>query len=936
MEDQAMGPPTSILEFGAFQYNLLGRELSGAGGPVRVGSRALQLLEVLLESPGKLFGRKELEARVWPNLTVDETSLRVHMSALRRVLGECDAGQKYITNVPGRGYAFVAEVRPLSSPASTIATGAAPSAEAHRSPLPTRLSRLVGRDGDLSSLGELVVDKRLVSIVGAGGMGKTSIAWALVEQQQGLHEHGAVFVDLSTLVDAAQVVVEVGQACGLDLERAEPWGALERKLREQRLLLVLDNCEHVVEAAASLAERLLCSCPGLHILATSREPLELQAEWVFRLPPLALPEPEDELDLQAARAYPALQLFIERTKAGSHQFELTEANLPAVRKLCEFLDGIPLAIELAAARVDSLGIHGLLQRLEKAFELLTRGRRTAASRHQTLHAVLKWSYELLTDTEKLVLQRIAAFRSTFSLDGAAAVASDVTLPARAAREGVLNLCQKSLVISDRAEDGSPRHRLLYITRLFAERMLLAAPEAMAVRRRHAEYMLRCMLEFNKMRRVMTQVRATPALVSAVAELRAANDWAIVAEQDIRLGSELIVESTRTWLSIGAMDEFRRLILAALDKAKRGGTEGTTLESRLQVIAAYCDSLALGGSESHRRASVLDDAAIDRFDQIDDRIEALLANCATSYGHGQYRRMLPWCERVRELAQGEFEPLSIAVGDRYAALSLHALGRHDEAEQLARRVASMDASALQPRFQSTVPFPVSMGLRLARIHWIRGEFETAWRLTEEFASLDASYHIYARCQPLALTAVPLAIWKGELEIAAQWNRDLLAQTTQGNLPYWRAYAEAYETLLGGRPQDVDLKVLSENPPLMDIWTTLHSGAPSSLTLARVGQGEVGWCAPEVLRRAALEKLNVGTEVGHSSCLRELRAAFEMSTKQGARFWSLRVANSIREVSAPEAAERAWARDQLIELLSCIDDGSMQPDLVRARGLARAGS
>lgn len=927
------GAETRTLHFGPFCYDRVRRELSDASGPVHAGSRALQLLEALLDNPGRLCSREELVARVWPDTVVEETSLRVHVSALRRILGDGQNGARYITNVPGRGYTFVGDVQPGAGPEVPGAMPLPTESEARRAGLPARLTRPIGRGHDIARIVELLAAERLVSLVGAGGMGKTTVALAVAEDQSALHAHGAVFVDLSTLSDERLLVVQVSQCFGLDVARGEPWRALENALRDQQVLIVLDNCEHMIDAAAALADRLLRTCAGLHVIATSREPLEAEAEWVYRLPPLEVPDPDADLSVDEVLSYPAVQLFVDRARAAGGRFELTEANAVDVRQLCGFLDGIPLAIELAAARAHALGIQGLLHRLEDAFDLLTRGRRTAMSRHQTLHAVMNWSYELLTETERFVLQRLSVFRSAFDLDGAIAVASSPTLNGQRVVEAVLDLCGKSLLLQEEGPTGAaPRHRLLYITRLFAERLLASTPDATDVRRRHAAFVLQQLRDRGRGQEILAAFGKSSALSATLAELRAAITWTLLEENDLLLGLEIVADSNVIWHVAGLVEESGQHLGVALDKAGRAGVDGTRLAFRLQMtMRLFSSAHTLKDNDVHRRALSIDRGLVDRFDRADDKIEALYALCVSAHGRGSYLQVLDCCEEVRELAQGELEPLSIAIGDRFSAIALHELGQHAAAERLAYRVMAFDADALETRFRGALSFALSLRIRLARIHWLRAEFREAWALVQMIMQGHET-HSYARCHTLALAAIPIALWKGDRASAARWNQELLVHATRSTSPYWQAFATMYASLLDGSvpsPGSAAAQPLEMNVMAMDMLGAFHGGAPHAATLARVQQGEVGWCAPEVLRRAALAAFDPDNPASRDRCMAELRSAFDLSAEQGARFWSLRIATSLCEFTAEGSADHALTRGLVLSLLHTIDDGSNQPDLQHAR-------
>jgi predicted ATPase/DNA-binding winged helix-turn-helix (wHTH) protein len=925
----------AVIEFGPFRFDPMRREIVDRNGPIRLGSRALHILQVLLESPGRLYSREELVRKVWPLTVVEDTSLRVHVSALRRVLGDGVNGVRYITNVPGRGYAFVGEYRRKEDEVSAkhaIVVRAAPATE---SSLPPRLSRVIGRGHDIAQLVELLTRERLVSVVGAGGMGKTTVALSVAEELQAEFQDGAFMVDLSRIADPAFVAVELGQTQGLNIAQGEPSTVIEAALRDKRVLFVVDNCEHVIDAIAGLIDRLMRSCRHVHFLTTSREPLELEAEWVYKLPPLAVPETDDWLNLATFLSYPAIQLFVERAEAISDTFELTEAHAPPVRHLCQFLDGIPLAIELAAARVDSLGIHGLTSRLNDIFELLTRGRRTALSRHRTLQAVLDWSYDLLSDTERTVLQRLSVFRGAFDLDGAAQVLACDALSTQQVIDDVLSLCAKSLVVLEATDGDVVLHRLLYITRLYAEKRLEGGPNAHEVHRRHAVSILAAHKLAHEAGAAMAQYHWTPALGHSFADLRAAIEWALVQEHDLTLGLELTASAKRAYCDNGIVEEYRKHLQTALDKVGRAEAQRERLEMELRTASAFISGYSMDGAE--RQAPMFArarDLALE-VGTTTDRLESLFGICVGFFGQGDYRQTLRLCDEIRTLATGEFEPLTVAICDRFAAMCFHGLGEHDAAEALAHRVMAFHGVPVGRRFLSEVPFSVSMRIQLARIHWLRADFDVAWSTILEALELSADAHVFARCQTLGIAGIPMAIWKGDLHIANQWIHDLLDLSEKKQLPYWQAFARAYRRVIE-RDEPVwgtgETLVIEKMHQLKDLLATVANAAPSPATLLRAEQGEAGWCAPEVLRRSALEDLKSSGAQQRERAVATLGRALEMATRQGAEFWTLRLALTICSASPGGELEGA-AHGALRSVMGAKDNGSSIAELVAARAVLK---
>ncbi|HEY4081482.1 MAG TPA: winged helix-turn-helix domain-containing protein [Burkholderiaceae bacterium] len=453
------------VEFGPFRYDPLHRQVYAPEGPLRIGSRAIGLLDVLLEVPGRLYSREELVSRVWQGIVVAETSLRVHMSELRRQLGDRHEQTPYITNVPGRGYVFTAPVR-LPSGHQT------PGERNRRSlriplPLPVNLGAPIGREAAIACISDMLGHARLVSLVGPAGVGKTTVVEAALASLSSRFEDGIALADFSLISQSTDVEFALGHALGL--RWLGPSG-LEEALRDRHLLIVLDHCEHLVDAVAELVDRLLQTCAGLCFIFSGCEPLRVREEWVYRLQPLAVPEERAACGLEELLSYPAIRLFEERARARCASFTVSEHNAATVARLCRLLGGVPLALELAAARVAEVGLPTLAASCESSLALLDRGRRTACPRHRSLRALLSWSCSGLSGGERDLLQRMSAFSGSFTLCDATALLCVPGRPEPHLVGDILNLYNKSILLSEGSRNTEPRYRLLHAMRVFAQEL----------------------------------------------------------------------------------------------------------------------------------------------------------------------------------------------------------------------------------------------------------------------------------------------------------------------------------------------------------------------------------------------------------------------------------------------------------------------------------
>ncbi len=460
------------------------RQLLCTGAPIKLGGRAFDVLASLVERRNRTVSKDELLDLGWPNLVVEENNLQVQIVALRKVLGH-----PAIATIPGRGYRFTLPVMQEGgdAPKSHAAAQADESrGVAGAGNLPTESLVLIGRGDDLLHLVDLMDRFRLVTVAGAAGIGKTRLAQAAAMKRAASSADGAWWVDLAPLIDASRVPDAVAVALGLSLgSSTDATLTVTAALQERSPLIVLDNAEHLLEGVAVFVARLRRAAPGVRLLVTSQETLRIDDECVFRPEPLSLPDGDTPERISASGA---VSLFVARAREADRFFELRAENQALVAEICRRLDGIPLAIELAAARLPLLGVEGLRDRLDQRFHVLTTGHRAALHRHQTLRAALEWSHHLLSIDEQTVLRRLAAFVGGFTLEAAQQVAEDEGgIDRWDVLEHLGALVDKSLVVAE--GEAVPRYRFLETTRLFALERLIDSGEVGAVRGRHRDYFL---------------------------------------------------------------------------------------------------------------------------------------------------------------------------------------------------------------------------------------------------------------------------------------------------------------------------------------------------------------------------------------------------------------------------------------------------------------
>jgi predicted ATPase/DNA-binding winged helix-turn-helix (wHTH) protein len=770
-----------VISFGSYRLIAAERLLLKGEETVDVGSRAFDVLIALAEAAGEVVGQRELMVRAWPNVVVGEGSLRVTIANLRKALGDGRNGVRYIANVTGRGYCFVAPVdRRAARPSSSFLPRSEPApVPKHR--LPARLGRMVGRDDAVEALSMSLASRRFVSVVGPGGMGKTTVAIAVAHALLDEFNDAVYFVDLGAVTDATLVPGAVAAVLGVFGQAQDPLAGLLAFLAGRRLLLVLDNCEHVIDAAAALTERLHREAPAVHILTTSRESLRVESEHVHLLVPLDYPIAREDLTAAEALATPAVQLFMERAVASGYAAGLTDADAPSVASICSRLDGIALAIELAGSRVGAYGLQATAKLLSNRFKLLWQGRRSAPPRHKTLAAMLDWSFNLLSARDRRVLCRLAVFVGLFTLEAAQAVAADDQTDAMGVADAITSLIDKSLIWVAPV-GGTAHHRLLDSTLAFAAEKLAQTAEATAVAKQHAGYYAQC-LSSGMDKGVAISNGDVAAAELYMGNIRAALEWSFSSAGEAAIGVRLAAAAAPLLFELSVLVECRRWCEQALAALPASGADGAT-RLALQASSAASAMFTQGNSDEVQRS--IEDA-LSLADTLGDQryqMHLLVGLGIFLTRIGDFGGAVTVARRGITIAQEIGSPGVIGTAESVLGVAYHLVGDQTAALLHCKRslaaTAALDASQL-------VFFGYDHRIRallaLARGLWLTGfpdqAAKTALWVIDEAARRD---HPVSLCMTLIYTAT-VFLWRGDFDEAEQLVQRLIAHAARHSLgPY----------------------------------------------------------------------------------------------------------------------------------------------------------
>ena len=746
------------LHFGPYRLILRERRLERDGLLVPLGGRAMDILSTLVGRAGEVITKRELAEAAWPGMIVEEGSLRFHIASLRKALGESAQEVGYITTVAGRGYCFTGQI---SWPDSTGATWGGWVMDGPKLPRPLR--RTIGNEKALAEAATALVERRFLTLVGPPGIGKTTLAMQLGHQLGHMFAEGVAFVDLAAISVPNMVPNAVAAAAGRLLPTEHPFESLVAFLHGRRMLLIFDGCEHLVDAVADLAERLFRRLPVLAILATSRESLRVDGEQVYRLFPLACPPERDGRLAAEALGYAAVQLFVDRVQANQLGYTFSDEDAPLVSEICRKLDGIPLALELAASRVPSYGIKQTASLLDGHFRLLWQGRRTAPPRHQTLSAALDWSYDLLSVPERQVLRRVSVFVGIFMLAGAKAVATCEGTTSDDVVRLLADLVSKSLLVLDENEEGV-HYRLLDTTRVYALSKLLATAEAQTIVRRHALFIRDKLEKDAGLDAFFSRPNINP-YDDQIGNVRAALQWSFSTGEDDGLAASLAAVSAPLFLELSLADESREWAergLAALMPADRGGLLEAKLQAALGIALLTISGDREGAERAFRRGLAI---AQDRGDTYNE-LRFLGGLHVALIRFGDFKCALAVAEQGRAAAEALDDASAISMTEAMLTVAHHFAGNHIESRgHHAAAIEQPSAPARATNMQLGIDHRSRFKAALARDLWIRGNplaaHEAAWEAVDETARLS---NPHAHATSLMFSAA-VFFWQGDL-LAAQ--------------------------------------------------------------------------------------------------------------------------------------------------------------------------
>jgi predicted ATPase/DNA-binding winged helix-turn-helix (wHTH) protein len=925
--------------FGPFRLVPSQQILLNGDRPVKLGGRALDILHLLVRRAGEEISKDDLIAFAWPKVHVDEHNLKVHISSLRRALGDTLQQATYLATIVGHGYQFVAQVH-----TERIENTGLPDDGEVECSLPTA-SILIGRQRDVEGVARALDFSRLVTVVGPGGVGKTSLAIAVAHARREAFPEGVHFADLATTADPALVPHILAKSLGIRSDGADVTSIVADYLQERRVLLVLDNCEHVLAAAAMIAGRLVDAKTRGCLLATSREPLGVSSENIQLLEPLAYPRKAQVRTAQDALSYPSIELFAQRAIEGC-DYQLVDADVPVIAALCGALDGLPLAIEIVVAKLNEFAPRELLDSVRRGLQNIPNGQQNAHSRHHTLWATLDWSFRLLSANEANIFRLLSVFAGAFEWADVVYMARLLDYEPYQTTVALGSLVSKSLLTAE-INGETVCYRLLESARQYAGEALLHEPIARQAQQHHARLVLaafeQSVIEWAWIESSVWRKRYE----SRVGDLRKALDWCFSANGNPSLGIDLTIAALRFWNEQSSIFEQLSQVNRALDRC--AAIEGSYLrQAMLAESRGYTMTLA-------RKPRSETDAAWNsalgfakRSGDAGRLLSVMFGKAVFLIGSGRNVECTKLLDRFMTLAEKEGDRGSLHDGERLAALANMHLGDlvpvRKAVERLAEELARGVAPSRTARFQKERY--VSTYSTLAFSTWLTGRRLRALAMTEEVVqNLGSVDQPRGQSTVLAMAALPLALWSGQIRLIKRYLAILAKNLERENIYLWEPAHRFYRAFVlysEGEHHAVDIMQSAITDLIADeilMRTPMYQGvlAEALLDLGRITDADQAlkaaldlrlrthenWCLPELLRIKARVLVHLGERGDAHQVIAEAKKRAELAN---ARSFEVRILKDMVQM-----AEADQDHDAASALRRSLADMADEDDL-RGEGAA----
>jgi predicted ATPase/DNA-binding winged helix-turn-helix (wHTH) protein len=946
-------PTREVVSFGPFSLVASERLLTKNGNPVELGGRGLDILIALLSKPNEIISKRDLLAQVWPDVVVEESSLRFHVASLRKALGDGKNGARYITTVAGRGYCFVAPTSRSSDqvqvrqaePVEALVTAPLP-----RTNLPHRLLRMVGRDDDVLRISGQLTATRFVSIVGPGGVGKTTVAVAVGHHLAEAFTGAVLFVDLGMLSDPGLVATAIASMLGLSVPSQDATPGLVAHLRGRRFLLILDTCEHLIDAVATLASSMVAAVPDVHILATSREALQVEGEHIYRLDALACPPDDAEPTAAALQQFPATQLFLERAVASGARLDLNDRDAAIVVGICRKLDGVALAIELAARRVESHGLQQTAALLDQRLTLLWVGPRNAPARQKTLQATLDWSYGLLSDVERAVLRRLAVFVGHFTLDAALAVVTSAAVDQAQVFGAIDSLVAKSM-LATRPIGAMMRYRLLDTTRAYALEISVGDAERVELATRHATYYRRWLEQTGNELPTYADGQQLAPHFAGLNNVRAALEWCFGADGNAEIGVGLAAAAVPVFLEMSLLPECQRWserALLVLDDKSRGGREEMQLQACLGLSLTFARGHTDAAGAALHRSLAIAEARGDLLNEL--RLLGPLHMYQVR--GGDFAASLHYAKRSSEIAGTLADSGTTALAHALLGISLHVMGDLNGART--ELEAALEPGAGGPGGR-TIYFGFDYhswaGIALTQTLWLQGyPGQAAARAHQAIKDAERMHHPVSLA--IALNSIQVLLWIGDLGTAEQYLDWFISRAQSQSFGPYLDLGHGLKGELAIRRGEVKDGIEMLQTCLQRLHVTRYERFTTRLKMmvAR-GLAASGRAADGVM--LIDETIRLDEAKGGTSYTPEIKRmkgsillamperrtedaekcfieSLELSRAQGSRAWELRAATDLAALWA-NRGRTDDARALLLPIFKQFTEGSDTPDLKAAERL-----